>query len=132
MSRPAHMRINAAGRQVAKRLLTLQLSVAAVAVIFFAVFTGWPGAFSALIGALITIVPNSVFSVLAFRSAGARSAHSVVNSFMAGEALKIMLSMVMLIVALSLLSEPLLPLFAVFALLHLLHLVAPILLFKTN
>ncbi|MGX5915307.1 ATP synthase subunit I [Aliidiomarina sp. Khilg15.8] len=110
----------------------MQFSVAAALVCLFWVFAGAPSALSAAAGGIIGLVPNSIFAVLAFRFGGARSALSVVNSFMAGEALKLMLSVVLLVVALNVLSGPLLPLFAVFALLHLLHLLAPILLLKTN
>ncbi|RUO30920.1 hypothetical protein CWE12_06695 [Aliidiomarina sedimenti] len=132
MSRSAHRIMNTSGRRVARRLLTLQFAVSAILVCLFWAFSGAAAALSAATGAVIGLVPNSIFAVLAFQFSGARSAHSVVNSFMAGEALKLMLSVVLLVVALNLLSEPLLPLFVVFALLHLLHLLAPILLLKTN
>ena len=132
MSRPAHMNINATGRRVAQRLLTIQCIAAVVLIAVFGVFMGGAGALSAAAGALTGLIPNSIFAALVFRHGGARAAHDVVNSFLAGEALKIMLSVVLLIVALQLLDGPLLPLFTVFALLHLMHLLAPILLLKTN
>lgn len=132
MSRPAHKNINAKGRRVAKRLLALQCLTAFILVGFFWVVLGTQGAVSALAGVVVGLIPNSIFAAFAFRHSGAHSAHSVVNNFIAGEALKIMLSMILLVVALLVLDGPLLPLFAIFALLHLMHLLAPVLLLKTN
>lgn len=132
MSRPAHMKMNATGRRVAQRLLTIQCLASVLLIGVFGFFFGGAGALSAAAGAISGLIPNSIFAAIAFRHGGARSAYNVVNSFLAGEALKIMLSMVLLVVALSLLDGPFLPLFTVFALLHLMHLLAPILLLKTN
>ena len=132
MSRPAHKNINAKGRRVARRLLTLQLAAAVFLIVIFGVVLGLPSALTALAGAIVSLIPNTIFAVFVFRHGGAQSAHNVVNSFKAGEALKIMLSMVLLVVALLLIDGPLLPFFAVFALLHMMHLLAPILLLKTN
>lgn len=132
MSRPAQIKINTKGRRVAQRLLTIQCIAAVVVTAFFGIFMGINGALSAAIGALTGLIPNSIFATLMFRHSGARAAHHVVSSFLAGEAIKIVLSMVLLIVALLLFDGPLLPLFAVFAMIHLMHLLAPILLLKTN
>ena len=132
MSRSAHHRINAKGRRVAYRLLTVQCWIAGLAMVLFAILGGAPAALSALLGALITIIPNALFIALVFTYTGASSAQQVVLSFYAGEALKLVLSVLLLTLALIFFHGPLLPLFAVFALLHLMHLLAPILLFKTN
>lgn len=126
------MKMNEKGRRVAQRLLAIQGLAAIVLIGFFGIIFGGAGALSAAAGAISALIPNSIFAALAFRHGGARSAHNVVNSFLAGEALKIMLSMVLLVVALSLLDGPFLPLFTVFALLHLMQVLAPILLLKTN
>ncbi|MBA3988808.1 ATP synthase subunit I [Aliidiomarina maris] len=132
MPRPAQTKINAKGRRIAQRLLTIQCIVAVVLISVFGVIAGIQGAINALAGALSGLIPNSIFALLAFKFSGARSAHSVVSSFLAGEALKIMLSMVLLIIALIFLDGPMLPLFIVFATIHMMHLLAPILLLKTN
>lgn len=132
MTRSAHMNITASGRRIAQRLLAVQGIAAVILIVLFGLLMGLAGAFSAAAGALSALIPNSIFAALVFRHGGARAAQDVVNSFLAGEALKIVLSMVLLVVALSFLDGPLLPLFTVFALLHLMHILAPILLLKTN
>lgn len=132
MSRPAHHTMNAKGRRIAHRLLAAQTVTAVALVFIFGVAGGLMAAFSALLGALVSLIPNGIFIALVFRFAGASSAQQVVLSFFAGEALKIVLSVVLLMVALIFFNGPLLPLFAVFSLLHLMHLLAPILLLKTN
>ena len=132
MSRSARQRMNAKGRRTAYRLLTAQCVIAGVATVLFAITGGALAAQSALLGSLITIIPNGFFIVLVFYYTGASSAQQVVLSFYAGEALKLVLSVLLLTLALIFFHGPLLPLFAVFALLHLMHLLAPILLFKTN
>lgn len=132
MSRPTHRQINIKGRRLAYRLLTIQSAVAVLMTAIFAVTGGAPAALSAAIGGLVSLTPNILFVALAFKHAGARSAQFIVLSFFAGEALKIVLSVVLLVVALLVFDGPLLPLFAVFALLHLMHILAPILLLKTN
>lgn len=132
MSRSARPQINAKGRRIAQRLLTAQCIAAGVLISIFAITGGTPSALSGLLGALVNIIPNGIFIALVFRFAGASSAQQIVLSFFAGEALKLVFSVVLLVLALILFDGPLLPLFVVFALLHLMHLLVPILLFKTN
>lgn len=132
MSRAAHSKMNAAGRRIAIRLLSLQFTVAAVFIAVFWVTQGAESALTALAGAVIALVPNIVFATYAFKFSGARAAHYVVQSFYAGEALKQMLNVVLFIIAFLLLSGPWLPLFVTYAVIVLMHWLAPILIFKTN
>lgn len=130
MSRPAHRTMNKTGRRIARRLLTTQLIAAAVFIALFGLLSGMYDALSAALGAAVGLLPNIVFATLVFRYSGARSALTVISSFYAGEALKIFLSMVLLIAVLITFNGPLLPLFVVFITLHLLNILAPVLLFK--
>lgn len=117
-----------AGRRLAKRTLLLQLTIGLVFVIFFGLLMAGPGTVSALAGLVIALVPNIVFSALAFRYGGGRFAPSVVRYFFIAEAVKWLLVVSLLITAFLLLSGPWLPLFV--TLLVLLHVqwLAPILL----
>ena len=87
------------GRELAKRLLVIQLS----AVIFLA--TGMAIAvsplwgYSALIGGGIFIFANAVFTLCAFMFSGARAAKRVALSFYTGEVLKILITVVLFYVA---------------------------------
>lgn len=132
MARSAQNRISAPGRHLAIRLLIMQGVVALAFIALFWVFQGAGAAFTALVGAAISLVPNIVFAAFAFLHGGARSARSVVNSFYAGEAFKLMLSVVLFILAFTLLNGPWLPFFIVYAVITFMHWLAPILLLKTN
>jgi len=117
-----------AGQQLALRTLALQLGVGFVFVIIFGLLMAGPGTLSAFAGVVIALVPNIVFSALAFRYGGGRFAPSVVRYFFIAEAVKWLLVVSLLITAFLLLSGPWLPLFV--TLLVLLHVqwLAPILL----
>ena len=52
---------------------------------------------NALVGGLSIVLPNVLFTALAFRHAGARNAQNIVRSFYLGEALKIFLTAGLLI-----------------------------------
>lgn len=130
MSRSAHRVINKNGRRLARRLLTSQLIVALVCIALFGLMSGRYGALSAALGAVICLLPNILFAMLVFQYGGARSALTVMSSFYTGEALKILLSMALLIVVLINFNGPLLPLFVVFITLSFLNALAPIFTFK--
>ncbi|USD65292.1 F0F1 ATP synthase subunit I [Vibrio sp. SCSIO 43136] len=98
------------GRELAKRLLMIQVSV----VIFLAVGmsaiinTGW--GFSALVGGSIFVIANAVFAFFAFKYSGARAARLIANSFYAGEALKIVITVVLFSIAYMYMQVELVPL----------------------
>ncbi|MDN3679346.1 F0F1 ATP synthase subunit I [Vibrio tapetis subsp. quintayensis] len=83
------------GRELAKHLFMIQVGV----VIFLAIGmsivmnAGW--GLSALIGGGIFVVANTVFALFAFMYSGARAAKRVATSFYAGEALKILITVVL-------------------------------------
>lgn len=132
MTQNTSNRLTLAGRRLAKRLLLLQAAVALVLLAFFAWLYGAPGAKTAFAGSIISLVPNAIFAVYAFRFGGARSASEVVRSFYAGEALKMVLTIILFALAFITLSGPWLPLFTVFIVVTFMHWLIPFLNFKSN
>lgn len=132
MTQNTSNRLTLAGRRLAKRLLLLQAAVALVLLAFFAWLYGASGAKTAFAGSIISLVPNAIFAVYAFRFGGARSASEVVRSFYAGEALKMVLTIILFALAFITLSGPWLPLFTVFIVVTFMHWLIPFLNFKSN
>ncbi|WP_237750971.1 ATP synthase subunit I [Gallaecimonas xiamenensis] len=94
-------RLADAGRQQAYRLVARQALVVFVAVIVIAAGWGWQAGYSALLGALIAVLPNLLFARIAFQQAGARAARQVVHGFYKGEAAKIGLTILLFVIVLS-------------------------------
>ncbi len=119
------------GRSTAYKLIGLQaLAVLAVSLIFFLAI-GTQAGYSALLGGVISIVPNFVFATLAFRNAGASAAKEVLGDFFKGEALKLVLVIVLFWVVFNTLDVLYLPLFVTYALAIVLHWLSP-LIFKSK
>lgn len=86
---------NKRGLQGAKRLLTCQLGITAF-MAAISVFVAGPGAaFSAMLGGVVSIVPNACFAWSVFRYQGAKAAKKIVNGLYKGEAMKIALSLIL-------------------------------------
>ena len=86
------------------RLPVFPVLLAQLAVILLAATAlfGWRGAvsgYSGLCGGLIAWLPNLYFAHKAFRFSGARAAQSIVRSFYAGEAGKLILTAVLFALA---------------------------------
>ena len=86
------------------RLPVFPVLLAQLAVILLAAAAlfGWRGAvsgYSGLCGGLIAWLPNLYFAHKAFRFSGARAAQSIVRSFYAGEAGKLILTAVLFALA---------------------------------
>lgn len=79
---------------VIRRLLAAQLFVCLL-VALIALLFGWVASYSALLGGLICLVPNSYFAYRTFRFRGARAAKHIIRSFYQGEAVKLGLTAVM-------------------------------------
>ncbi len=78
------------------------LAQLAVILLAAAALFGWRGAvsgYSGLCGGLIAWLPNLYFAHKAFRFSGARAAQSIVRSFYAGEAGKLILTAVLFALA---------------------------------
>lgn len=83
------------GRALAKRLLMIQSSVVIFVAAGMALAVSVDWGVSALIGGSIFVVANAVFAFFAFLFSGARAAKAVTASFYAGEALKILITVIL-------------------------------------
>lgn len=77
------------------RLWQIQLVAILVFALFCALFFSVKAANSALLGGIICVIPNIYFARKLFKYQGARSAKQIVNSFYKGEAVKIILSVIL-------------------------------------
>lgn len=77
------------------RLWLIQLGTTLIFAVICAIAFGVNAASSALLGGMVYIVPNVYFARTLFKYQGARSAKQIVNSFYKGEALKIILSLLL-------------------------------------
>lgn len=77
------------------RLWLVQLGTTLVFAALCAVLYGTNAAASALLGGMVCVVPNAYFARKLFKYQGARSAKQIVNSFYKGEAIKIVLSIML-------------------------------------
>ena len=119
------------GRWSAYRIVLLQAAVAGGTSIFFFALWGAQYGLSALAGGLIAVLPNFVFATLAFSHAGAQASGKVVRSFFLGEAVKLLLTIVLFAIAFGMLKTPFMPLFSCYLLALLIPWTAP-LYFKQN
>ncbi len=83
------------GRELAKQLLLIQLGGVTLAAAGIAATVNVEWGVSALIGGGICVVANAVFALCAFMFSGARAAKKVAASFYTGEALKILITVVL-------------------------------------
>jgi len=86
---------NQQGLQGAKRLLACQLSITVLVAIACIMASGVTAAVSALLGGGVSVVPNAYFARTLFRYRGARAAKQIVTSFYKGEAMKMVLTIVL-------------------------------------
>jgi len=77
------------------RLWMVQLGVTTVFAVICAIAFGANAASSALLGGIVCVVPNAYFASKLFKYQGARSAKKIVNGFYKGEAIKIVLSVLL-------------------------------------
>ena len=77
-------------RATAYGILLGEAIITIVMAVLFWVFDGGIAAYSALLGGLAYILPNSVFVNYAFKHSAAESAHLVLNSLLMGEGLKLL------------------------------------------
>lgn len=102
------------GRTHAYKIVMSQaVVVISISVILFALW-GWNIGSSALVGGLIVVIPNFVFATLAFSYAGASASKKVVTTFFLGEAVKLLLTIVLFALALALLDVHFLALLATY------------------
>lgn len=87
------------GLDLAKKGLLIQAVTALFVTAFAAAAGGSHSAMSAAAGALISILPNSVFMAFAFRYAGASKNDLVARSFSQGSKLKLALTIILFVIA---------------------------------
>jgi ATP synthase protein I len=85
------------GRQLAKRLLLLQIGVVFAAAIFAMLSVNVKWGISALVGGGIFIFAHAVFAVCAFLFSGARKAKLVMATIYGGEVLKILITAILFV-----------------------------------
>jgi ATP synthase protein I len=119
------------GRTTAYTLILMQTLAVLVASFIFFLAMGTKAGWSALWGGVISIGPNFIFATLAFRNAGASAAKEVLTDFFRGEALKLVLVIVLFGVVFNLLDVIYLPLFVTYVLAIVLHWLSP-LIFKSK
>ena len=83
---------NKRNMQGARRFLVCQLGMVLMAVVIGWSVWGTMGGQSALLGGLVSVVPNSYFICKLFKYQHAREAHQIVRAFYQGEAVKLGLS----------------------------------------
>ena len=104
------------GRWSGYKLVMMQAAVAGGASILFFAVWGVQFGYSALAGGSIAVLPNFVFATLAFSHSGASSSGKVVKSFFLGEAIKLLLTIVLFALVFGTLKVLFAPLFACYAL----------------
>ncbi|MGL4474078.1 MAG: ATP synthase subunit I [Shewanella sp.] len=114
------------GRGSAYRLVLMQVFVAGVVTIIFSGMWGVRFGVSALAGTLIAVLPNFVFATLAFSHSGASSADKVIKSFYLGEAVKMLLTIVLFSLAFLYMDVEFMPLFVTYAIALTVHWAAPL------
>ncbi|KMV29330.1 F0F1 ATP synthase subunit I [Photobacterium swingsii] len=120
------------GRQLAKRLLLLQSGVVLTTAIMavFAVSVDW--GISALIGGSIFVVANAAFAGCAFLFSGASKARLIMASFFGGEALKILITVILFSVVFLYMEVELVPLKLAYLLVLGINIFGPVLFINNN
>ena len=103
------------GKNLAKKAFAAQLLVSTMMAVIVWLLSGTHQALSVMMGALISILPNSIFAVFAFRYAGARQNHQVARSFSQGAKIKLAISFILFVIAFKGLNVAPLALFGGFA-----------------
>ncbi|MCW3173093.1 ATP synthase subunit I [Shewanella subflava] len=104
------------GRKSAYKLVIIQAAIVGVTSILLFALWGFQYGLSAFAGGVIAVLPNFVFATLAFSHAGASASGKVVQAFFLGEAVKLLLTIVLFAIAFGLLDVVFAPLFATYAL----------------
>ncbi|WP_341660355.1 F0F1 ATP synthase subunit I [Vibrio sp.] len=115
------------GRELAKRLLMIQLGAVTLTAVVMALAVNTKWGLSALIGGGIFVVANAVFALFAFMYGGARAAKRIANSFYAGEALKILITVALFSIAYMYIQVELVPLKLTYLLALGINICAPVL-----
>ncbi|CAH0524277.1 F0F1 ATP synthase subunit I [Vibrio hippocampi] len=114
------------GRELAKRLLLIQVSVVTLVAVGMTVVVNAEWGISALIGGGSFVIANAVFALCAFLFSGARAAKKVAASFYTGAALKLLITATLISLAYMYIQVEVVPLNLTFLLAVLSNLMAPV------
>ncbi|KLN65228.1 F0F1 ATP synthase subunit I [Vibrio sp. VPAP30] len=115
------------GRELAKQLLMIQFGAVTLLAVGMAIAVNADWGLSALIGGGIFVIANAVFALCAFMFSGARAAKRITASFYAGEALKILITVILFTVAYMYMQVELVPLKLTYLLALGINICAPVL-----
>lgn len=87
------------------KVIIAQFAVTVFIAVISLLISGTVLAYSALLGGLISALPNSYFALHAFRYQGARNAKRVVKSFIRGELGKIVITLVFFTLSFTLITR---------------------------
>ena len=87
------------------KVIVAQLIATAFIATISLLFAGGVTAYSALLGGMISALPNSYFALQAFKFQGARNADKVVKSFIKGELGKIAITIVLFALSFTLITN---------------------------
>lgn len=114
------------GRELAKRLLLIQVGVVTLVAVGMTVVVNAEWGISALIGGGSFVIANAVFALCAFLFGGARAAKKVAASFYMGAALKLLITATLISLAYMYIQVEVVPLNLTFLLAVLSNLMAPV------
>lgn len=115
------------GRKLACQQLAVSLTLTLSAAIVIYFIWGLSYALSALAGGFISIIPNVVFAYKAFKYAGASASKKVLESFYAGEKIKLVLTAFLFALAFKYLAIVSIPFFLTYFVVMVMSLLTPIL-----
>ena len=118
-------RLTIAGRKLAWQQNLLAISLVLLCSLISYFIWGLDYAKSILAAGLVTIIPNIVFALKAFKYAGAKSSKLVVESFFSGVKLKMVLTALLFVLAFKFLVLLPIPFFSMFCIIMALPLVTP-------
>lgn len=87
------------------RVIVAQLAMTIFIAVVSLLISGTVLAYSALVGGLISALPNSYFALHAFRYQGARNAQNVVKGFIRGELGKIIITVMLFALSFTLITS---------------------------
>ena len=119
-------KLTLAGRKLAWQQNTFAISVVLLCSLVTYFIWGLAHVQSTLAAGVVTIVPNSVFALKAFKYAGAKSSKLVVESFFSGVKLKMVLTALLFALAFKFLVLLPIPFFIMFCIVMVMPLIAPL------
>lgn len=118
-------KLTLAGRNLAWQQNILAISVVLLCSLVTYFIWGLAHAQSTLAAGVVTIVPNIVFALKAFKYAGAKSSKLVIESFFSGVKLKMVLTALLFALAFKFLVLLPIPFFVMFCIVMIIPLIAP-------